>query len=307
MKKKFLAFVLPVVCILASFYVLIDYLFLTKKIKLEQEKTRLSYYEEQEIKAEPLPEQPGMPLPEVSFKPPIQEAEPSFTKTATQLPSVAQPRPTPQPGMNPRFVSLYKHNADVVGWLKIEGIGEIDFPVVRRDNSFYVDHDFYGKKSREGAVFLDAACAVLPQSDNLIFHGHNMKNGTMLGKLARLLDRGVLLNSLLLHFDSLYESEIYIPYAISVISADPGNARFFSFVQPNFQTEEAREGYVTRLMEPSSYEFAVDVINSDQLLTIGTCHGGKNDERLVIGYRRLRENETPQAAVLQIQKHLKVN
>ena len=48
---------------------------------------------------------------------------------------------------------LKRLNRDTVGWISISGV--VDLPVVYRDNSYYLNHDFQGQKSGAGTLFLD--------------------------------------------------------------------------------------------------------------------------------------------------------
>lgn len=237
----------------------------------------------------------GQAMPLVSFSPPPAAATPmpAFAP-ATQIAQVAaaQAAQTPAPAMAERFVSLYKRNGDVVAWLKMDAVREIDFPVVHRDNLYYIDHDFYGRENAGGTAFLDGGNSILPRDENLIVHAHNMKNGTMFGKLSRLLDLKTLRERPLITFDTLYEQGAYAPYAVSVVSLDPEDARYFPLFETNFATEEARSDYVQGLRQLSAFALPVDVINGDELLTLATCHGKEDTERLVVAYRRLRPDET---------------
>lgn len=234
------------------------------------------------------------PMPFVSFSPPpaVATPAPAFA-AATQIPVVNPyiPAATPEPAMAERFVPLYRRNGDVVGWLKMAAVQEIDFPIVRRDNEFYIDHDFYGRKNAGGTAFLDVANSILPRDENLIIHAHNMKNGTMFGKLHRLLNLDTLKDQPLLSFDTLYDAGSYVPYAVSVISLDPSSARYFPLFETNFDTDQERSEYVLALRQFSAFALPVDVINSDELLTLATCHGDEDTERLVVGYRKLRDYE----------------
>ncbi len=51
------------------------------------------------------------------------------------------------------MVELKRLNRDTVGWISISGV--VDLPVVWRDNSYYLNHDFQGQKSGAGTLFLD--------------------------------------------------------------------------------------------------------------------------------------------------------
>lgn len=229
----------------------------------------------------------------------------SQTVESTQAPILAQapadeqgkpptPRPMPTAGaaMLPKFVSLFGKNSDLAGWLKSDAIYDIDFPIVRRDNTFYLDKDFYGRINLAGTVFMDEGNSILPQDQNLILHGHNMKNGTMFGKLTRLMDISALLAAPFFSFSTLYMEMIFVPYAVSLVSIDPANARYFDFNQQRFYDENALAAYVQRLKETSVMQVPVSVDPGDLLLTLVTCHGNEVSERLIIGLRALRPDES---------------
>lgn len=232
-------------------------------------------------------------LPEVSFAP-MQDY--SVESAAT---------PTQEPAMRGEFVSLFRKNHDIIGWLKLESVKEIDFPVTQRDNSFYVDHDFYGRKSASGTAFLDASCSVLPKAENMIIHAHNMKNGTMFGKLYYLLDENILINSPLASFKTLYDDGVYVPYAVSEVSIDPQSDRYVPLIKAEFKSLQERNKYVEDLREFSAFELPIDILSQDELLTLITCHGKEKSERLVVGYRKLREDETSYEVVESIRNNVK--
>lgn len=273
---------------------LIKYLLMTKQTLQTGEELKQAYAEAQAAPTDA--PRATAPPPMVSFSPaPVIKAAATFGARATQIPVTIPPNSvslTPEPGMDDKFIQLYKKNRDVVGWLKVEAVPEIDFPITKRDNDFYINHDYYGRKSASGTVFMDMSCSLLPKSENTILHGHNMKNGTMFGKLKQLMNFSVFKAKPLVYFDTLYENAVYVPYAVSVVSVDPRSPRFFPLIEAEFQTDDAREAYVSYLRGSSVYSLPIDVLVDDEMLTMATCHGNEEYERLVVACRRLRENET---------------
>ena len=75
---------------------------------------------------------------------------------------------------------LSELNPDYVFWLEIPDTS-IDYPVVYRDNEYYLKRDFYGDKNKHGTIFLDVSCEA--DGTFLLLHGHNMKDGSMFGGL----------------------------------------------------------------------------------------------------------------------------
>ena len=277
---------------IAALVMIINYVSMTRQTVQTQQELQAAYHQTQEpqMTAAAL-----APLPIVSYSPPPAAAEETPRPvSATQIPvqQHVQAALTPEPAMADRFVSLYKRNQDVVGWLKLESVQEIDFPITKRDNSFYVNHDFYGRSNAGGTAFLDMSCSVLPRAENFIIHAHNMKNGTMFGKLNHLLNLETLIQKPLASFDTLYEQGLYVPYAVSVVSIDPDSDKYFPVIEPEFLSDSARDDYVRLLVSYSAYAMPVDVLMEDELLTLVTCHGNEQSERLVVGYRKLRGNET---------------
>jgi len=234
---------------------------------------------------------------------PVAEAEPVAQDTtqikARVLPSSAElPDIVPNasaatgPAMGAQFLKLYSKNSDLVGWLKANAVPGIDFAVVQRDNFYYLNHDFYGRLQQSGTVFLDQSSDILPRSSNLILHGHNMKNGTMFGKLYKYLDPKIAASNPLFQFSTLYESSIYVPYAISIVSIDSQSPKYVSLVHADFSSDADMMMYADGLQKFSVIQLPVDVLAGDKLLTLITCHGNEEYERLVVALRQLRPDES---------------
>ena len=239
------------------------------------------------------PIQTAVPQPEaLSSDQQPEPVPPSEQPQASAAPEVPQ-NTAPASGnvIAAELLPLYAKNKDLAGWLTSDAVPDIDFAVVLRDNSFYLDHDFYKRDSLSGCVFLDEQSRILPRSDNLILHGHNMKNGTMFGKLYKYLELDTVLNTPLLRFRTLYEPGAYIPYAVSIVSIDPASPRYVSLLHPAFDELTTLENYANNIRRFSSFYLPVEVAAGDKLLTLVTCHGNEEDERLVVALRQQRPGE----------------
>ena len=82
----------------------------------------------------------------------------------------------------PSIARLQELNPDCVGWLQIPDTG-LDYPVVYRDNQYYLTHNFMDERASAGAIFLDEGCN--PDGDIRLLHGHHMKDGSMFGILKK--------------------------------------------------------------------------------------------------------------------------
>ena len=185
--------------------------------------------------------------------------------------------------------ALYDRNRDLIGWLNIPGV--IDLPVVYRDNVYYQTHDFDKNKSEAGTLFLDKNHRFTETTQNLLIHGHNMKDGTMFGRLAQYeQDIDYYRAHPIVQFSTLWEEETYVIFAVLNVPLDVQSDRFINFFShPTFDSDEAFDAYVRSLQLGSIYAIPIGAKPSDALLTLSTCLG---EDRLVIVCRRVREGET---------------
>lgn len=238
---------------------------------------------------------------------PAPTASPAASPTASPSPTptpeprvVDEPLPTPnentivfslptEPPPQESFAELLRYNPDTVGFLTIGGI--VDLPVVQRenDNEYYLTHAYSGEEAREGALFLDGANRL--SDENLIVYGHNMRNGTMFGKLSSFGEREFLLENAVVRFDTLYENALYVPFAMFEASMDENDAHYFDVRQIVFD-ETSFELFVLKLRSRSVFDVPVEVEYGDQLLTLVTCSYNDDDGRYIVALRKLREGET---------------
>ena len=98
-----------------------------------------------------------------------------------------------------------------------------------------------------------------------------------------------------LRFDTLYAGALYVPYAVTVFSNNPGDPRYIPIIAANFSAPEEKMAYVNSLRGRSSLSFPGDVREDDRLLTLITCHGPIDTERLAVALRALRPGEDQEA------------
>ena len=189
----------------------------------------------------------------------------------------------------PEMEALYQDNRDLIGWLRMEGI--LDLPVVYKDNSYYLTRDFYKNKSASGTLFLDENHSFKENAQNLLLHGHNMKDGTMFGRLVQYeTNIQFMKNNPFIQYSTLWRKEQYVIFAVMRVSLDVRSPEFFNyFTHHTFSSDTQFENYVRALQNRSEYSIPIDVKPTDALLTLSTC---LDDDRLVIVARRLREGES---------------
>lgn len=91
------------------------------------------------------------------------------------------------PPLEVNFAQLQSVNPDVVGWLYVDALPNISYPICRgTDNDYYLHHTFEKKSLFAGSIFMDFNNAADFSDPNTIVYGHNMKNQSMFGLLKLL-------------------------------------------------------------------------------------------------------------------------
>ena len=187
----------------------------------------------------------------------------------------------------PKAYDLMWQNQDIVGWLRIDDV--VDLPVVYRDNEFYLNHDFNGDVDSGGTLFLDENHPLLESTQSLVIHGHDMHDGSMFGKVSNYDKLSYVRKYPFAVFSTLYAREDYVIFAVLQVDTDPENDDFFNYIgRPRFGSPTEFYDYVESMRSHSMFDIPVDVRHTDSLLALSTC---VNDDRLVVVFRRVRENE----------------
>lgn len=195
--------------------------------------------------------------------------------------------------MNPRLAALYTINPDLVGWLELGGENAFSAPVVQRDNSYYLKHDFYGREDRHGAVFLDYRNKTSPRDDSLIIYGHNMNDGAWFHYLVNYQHPEFVAADPLITFNTLREEGEYAVFGVFIAATLPQHGDDFDYHnRTSFATIEEKQEYLDRIARRSLLNTGVEVTVRDELLILSTCVYDFSGERLVVAARRLRNGET---------------
>ena len=187
-----------------------------------------------------------------------------------------------------RFTDLRRKGKYITGWLRMDSVDE---PVVLKDNSYFLTRDATGKKNVNGAIFMDSGTRLETRPYTVILYGHNMKSGSMFGRLRKYRDSGYLRKNRFITFDTLYEDGRYAVFAAAEINVVPGTSGYFDIWSLDDHTRAGREAAIRKLESRAISGNAVDVQPEDQILLLVTCVED-DDYRLVVAARRLRDGET---------------
>lgn len=219
---------------------------------------------------------------------PEPEATPQTPNAAQRVASMVAPP------ILPALSPIFARNNDTVGWLKISDL--LDLPVVQRDNEYYITHSFAKRKSASGALFMDEANTIRSKDPIYIIYGHNMRDGTMFGRLSRYEQPAFYKKHPILEFDTLYERGFYVVFAAFNFSTDSADTLYFPLYGAQaLATSEAREAYLARVVRRSPIKPKIEVTGEDDLLALVTCSYDYDDARFVVFARRLREGESVSA------------
>ena len=192
------------------------------------------------------------------------------------IPTTPETAPTPAPGQSdqvlPQYRALYEQNADMIGWLRIDGT-DIDLPVVQTpgDNEHYLRRGFDGLYSTGGTLFLDEQCSVDPDAPtaNWLVYGHNMADGSMFGELTRYRDKAFWQAHPTFTFDTLYETGTWQVVAALDTTLGADALPYYTFFDADTKLEW--EQRVNAILELSLYDTGVTPKYGQQLLTLSTC------------------------------------
>ena len=208
---------------------------------------------------------------------------------------------TEEGGILPEYEALYNQNSDMIGWLTIENT-IIDYPVMQtmEDEQYYLRRSFEKEDNQNGCLIMDTDSIVgegsreygytetKEPSTNLIIHGHNMKAGTMFGKLYLYEKEAYGKEHNIICFDSLYEKREYELISVfysQVYYQHEEVFKYYKFFQAN--TQEEFEDWYNNIKQMSLYDTGVEAKLGDEFITLSTCSYHVEDGRfVVVGKRR---------------------
>ena len=206
----------------------------------------------------------------------------------------AAPAPAPDIAYDTRLIAyneVHKKYSDFIGWIKIPGTA-IDYPVMHTPNypEFYLNRDFNKEKSSHGTPFLDYKCDTLSPSDNMILYGHNMKDGTMFANLNKYKDRAFFEACPTIEFDTLHTAGQYEIVAAFLGSGNTSGPDAFAYnMYTEFYNESMFNEFINEIVSRRLYDTGIIPSFGDKLLTLSTCEYSREDSRMVVMAREVRE------------------
>ena len=178
-------------------------------------------------------------------------------------------------------------NADFTAVLHVPALS-ITYPVVKsKDNEEYLHRTFEGKANFAGSIFLDANAKGSYDHKNTFIFGHNMKNGTMFGKLKYFLRDDQLANSnpyvFLCRPEGITRYRIFSYYLTTVESP----------IYNDFEGDKGYDQYLSLVQRLSSYrnypKDSIDFSRRPDIITLSTCSGPSGGNQRFIVQAALEE------------------
>ncbi len=202
----------------------------------------------------------------------------------------------------PRFTALYAQNADIGGWIRIDGT-DISYPVMKNAGSdYYANHNFRQQYSAYGVPYFDSRnTLVSSQSRNktLIIYGNTTGDGQMFSSLLEYRRADFFKEHAVIDMSTLFSADKWQLFAVMVLDPDEINA--FAFAKTEFADDDAFRQYVEDIRTRSLLNTSVVVTPEDDLLLLVTqakAEYGFENATFVAVARRLRENETASAVAV---------
>lgn len=194
-----------------------------------------------------------------------------------------------KPEIMEKYRILHDKNKDIAGWLTIEGTG-IDYPVMQcTDDEFYLHHDFYGKKSPHGCLFVKKQ-ADLTSGTNFIIYGHSMKDGSMFGDLDLYETEEFYKQHSFITFDTLYKERTYKILSVfrtQVDSAKNDTFKYYQFYKAD--TKKQFDNFYQNIKNLSLYNTKVKAKFGDTFLTLSTCSYHTDNGRFVVVAKKVKK------------------
>ena len=208
--------------------------------------------------------------------------EMAVTERDADSAEVAGPNAQLKPPIEVDFDKLKSVNEDVVGWIYVDALPDISYPIVKgKDNQTYLHQTYEKNYNFAGTIFVDYENSGDFSDCNTLVYGHNMKNGSMFGHLKKFREN-----------DKLYKQDKYFwiltperNYRYEIITAYTTGVNSDTYTLFKGPGEEF-EKYLKTIKGYSEIQTDdTDLTIKDRIVTLSTCTGNESTRFVVQGKR----------------------
>ena len=180
------------------------------------------------------------------------------------------------------FKALKSVNEDVVGWIYVEAVPSISYPIVHgTDNETYLHRTYEKNYNFAGTIFVDYENKGDFCDCNTLVYGHNMKNGSMFAQLKKFSQNSDIYNQSK-YFWIFTPEKNYRYEIISAYTTGVNSDTYTLFKGPG----EEFEKYLQKIQGYSDIKTDVGELTiKDKIVTLSTCTGNEATRYVVQGKR----------------------
>jgi len=178
---------------------------------------------------------------------------------------------------------LQKENADIKGWIKIDGTN-INYPLLQTtDNDYYVTRNYKKEKSKYGSIFINSNSDLKDEKSHVLIYGHDMKDGQMFAGLINYTNKAFYEENLFITIATDEKEEKYKIICVfksrQFYEDETGVFRYYRYF--NFNTQNELKEYINNCKKEQLYDTKTD-ITDNQIITLTTCEYSQDNGRLVV-------------------------
>ena len=194
------------------------------------------------------------------------------SETETEIPEEEETKPVSKRNLAP----LFEQNPDCIGWIYIEGTA-VDYPVMYTPDEpqKYLRKNFEGEYAMSGVPFLEGTRE--PSDDNIVIYGHNMLNGTMFSDITKYAEKTYFDEHRLIEFETAEGVKLYDIFAVVLLK----DTDIWYYFDSAINDEHFYE-MVDEIIFRSLYETGIYPEYGKQILTLSTCYGENDEDRIII-------------------------
>ena len=194
------------------------------------------------------------------------------------------------------FNKLKSINEDVIGWIYVDALPDISYPIVQgKDNETYLHRTYEKNYNFAGTIFVDYENGSDFNDCNTLVYGHNMKNGSMFGHLKKFTEDETLYNNDR-YFWILTPEKNYRYEIISAYTTGVNSDTYTLFKGPGQEFEE----YLKKIKGYSDIKTDdTELTIKDKIVTLSTCTGNESTRFVVQGKRTDTEDAAGSTAADQ--------
>ncbi len=175
--------------------------------------------------------------------------------------------------------ALKEINPEIFGYIYIDGTS-VDYPLVKHaDNDYYLNHDFTGKYSSAGSIYVDYRCDdTIEENRNTVIYGHHMYSGsTMFHTLDYFFDEDFFKEHseiTVYTFDGIYRFTVFATY---ITKMD------YHYIRTHFSGDAAYVDWCKEMQANSLfYREGISFDKDSHIITLSTCTNIVKTDRICI-------------------------